>query len=477
MADTPNHSDRTAEHLADIEQKAQAGDLGGFGAAITRCLAPPKVIHEVAATPAFWQSVESLLGRIPADNDHSIALALAELGRLHASLKSKTEQLQPLAARVLEKRVPAHFSHGDADVATFAAKGWACSGRPADVAVAVRTAVMAEAPKPLVPWLELALSAGNVSAVLEGIASCLRESAPLDAKQGKKRASRLQRLLRALRSALDADRVALDSDVPKALADLTEKGFRGVHPPQYADGAKAVDELMSLALHLIRMDFFQLLTEPAIYNSVGAASGWLPSGGWRRFTRSSVRAARLRKDLLNGLVFLLKQGHPNRPLLESHQMLSADAAAALAELKAAAEADRTIPAKLRSWLASGGKATITGEEQTLSETDDTVIGMALLAVEGLARCEFFRSESPADGPIKELVEGAREAHNRVLSVAVRRDLRVFGAPGEVVKFSPQLHRLVGTATAPDQVVIVDPGVECLGSFGKRVVVPAVVEAR
>ena len=476
MADTPKDPDRTAERLADIERKAQAGDLGGFSAAITRCLAPPKVIHEVTATPAFWESLETLLGGIPADNDHAIALALAELGRLHASLKSKAEQLQPLAAGLLERRVPFHFSHGDTDVATFAAKGWACSGRPADVEVAVRTAVMAEAPKPLVPWFELALSTGDVSTVLDGIASCLRESAPMDAKQGKKRASRLQRLLRALRSALDADRVTLDGDVPKALAELAAKGFRAVEPPQYADGAKAVDELMSLARHLIRMDL-PLLTEPAIYNSVGAANGWLPAGGWRRFTRSAVGAARLRKTLLDGLVILLKQGHPNQPLLESHLMLSADAGAALAELQAAAETDRAIPAKQRSWLASGGKATIGGEKQALSETDDTVIGMALLAVEGLVRCEFFRSEGPVDGPTKELVEGVREAHNRVLSVAARRDLRVFGAPGEVVKFSPQMHRLVGTATAPDQVVIVDPGVECLGSFGKRVVVPAVVEAR
>ena len=98
-----------------------------------------------------------------------------------------------------------------------------------------------------------------------------------------------------------------------------------------------------------------------------------------------------------------------------------------------------------------------------------------MAVEALARCEIYRTEGTSDGPIGELVASAREAHSRVLSVADRRDLRVFGAPGEVAKFSPQLHRLMGANTAPDQVVIVDPGVESFSAFGRRVVVPAVVK--
>ena len=472
MASAP--ADLVNELLADVERQAGAGDLGGFSGTITKCLAPPKALHEVAAAPAFWRNTEALMAGVRAENEQAVTLALGELGRLSASLKSHADRLRPLAANLLRRGVPSHFCHGDADLTTFAAKGWVCSGQPVDLAVAVRTVAMADAPKPLVPWLELALSAGDVSTVLDGIASCLRESAAGEAEQGNKRATRVQRLLVALRSALDADRITLDSDVSNALAGLVAKAFRGVPAPSYAAGAKAAEELMSLALHVIRMDL-QLLTEPAIYNSVSGAGSWLPSGGWRRFAKSAPSAARLRKTLLDSLIILLKQGNPNQALLESHRLLSSDSNTALAEAKRAAQADRTIPAKERNWLASGGKTKIARAESALTETDDTVIGMALLAVEALARCELLDSDRGLDAPVRELVERAREARNRVLSVVHRRDLRVFGAPGEDVKFSPQAHQLMGSEAAPDRVVVVEPGVEAAGSFGRHVVVPAIVK--
>lgn len=474
-AEPSKHPDRTSELLADIAAQAKAGDLGGFSSTITKCLALPKVIHEVAAAPTFWKSAEALFGGVK-DNDHAVTLALGEIGRLQASLRSKSDRLRPIAAELLAKKVPRHFCHGDADLAAFAARGWSCSAVPVELDVAVRTVVMVDAPKPLAPWLELALSAGDVAAVVKNVSERLREAASTDAPQPLRRAGRLQRVLRALRSVADADRVASGDGAAAALADLVEHAYRGVEPPPYTAAAKAVDELMRLALHMIRMDL-RLLTTPAIYNSVAKASGWLPRGGWRRFTKSAASAAKLRKTLLDGMVILLKQHNPNRALLDCHRALSPEPRAALAELKAAAQADREIPAQERTWLASGGTVSLSREERQLTETDDTVIGMALLASEAMARCRLFAGDDAEDGGVRELVDRAREVRERVRSVAERRELRVFGTLGEVVPYSPAAHRLTGAEVAAGDVVILAPGVESQGAFGARVVVPALVEDR
>ena len=466
-------ADRTLRLLADIEVQSKNGDLGGFSRTITKCLAPPKVLHEVVVAPSFWFHAKALLGRVSPHNDPAIALALAEIGRLQAALKSKADHLRPMAADLLAKRTPPHFCYGDSDQATFAAKGWACSGRPVDLGVAARTVVMADAPKPLVPWLELALSAGDVSTVIEHITSALVDLGASEASSPKNRSNRLQRLLKALRSALDADRIVLDTRIAATMTELVARAFRGVkRSDQYPQSAKGVEELMSLVLHLIRMDL-RLLTEPAIYNSVSSAKGWLPDGGWLRFTKSSTGAAKLRKILLDGLVILLKQHNPNRALLQCHRSLSPSRLAALDELKAFADGDRQIPSAEREWLASGGETSFSGEEREIMETDDVAIAMALLAVEAMPRCELFNSDSIAETKANELVDCARNVRKRVLSVAGRRNLRTFGEPGEVVKFSPHAHRLTTPEAVADEVRIVEPGVESQGSFGARVVVPAI----
>ena len=467
-------ADRAAELLDDISRQSANGDLGGFSKTITKALAPPKAIHAVVASELFWQHLTALLHATSTDNDQAVALALAEIGRLSGALKSQTDRLGRLASDLLRRRTPSHFCHGDTDAAAFAAKGWACSDHPVDLPVATRTAVMADAPKPLIPWLELALSANEVSSVIEHIADALVETSPSDRKSPKNRSSRVQRLLKAMRSVLDDDRVELDGRVPSAMGRLVAKAFYGVErPAEYPPAAKAVDELMYLTRQVIRMDL-RLLTEPAIYDSTSRATSWLPSGGWLRYTRSAAGVAKLRKILLDGLVILLKQRSPNQALLDSHQMLSSNRSAALAELKAAAEADREIPPDEREWLASGGESLVARQEREVTESDDLAIAMALLAVESLTRCELVANADRNDTVTSEMVGRALEVRERLLSVARRRNLRVFGKPGEIVRFSPNAHRLTNTDASPADARVMEPGVESIGEYGARVVVPALV---
>lgn len=171
----PQRVDRIAQLVADVEMQAWNGDLGGFSKTVTKCLAPPNVIHDVAADGRFWSGLEKLLTETSGANDYTVVLALAEVGRLAGALKSMSKRLRPLAFDLLTDHTTLDFGVGDADQVTFAAKGWKCSGRPVDLAVASRTIVMADAPKPVVPWLELALEVGDFSSVLEGIAAALTE--------------------------------------------------------------------------------------------------------------------------------------------------------------------------------------------------------------------------------------------------------------------------------------------------------------
>ena len=466
----PQRVDRIAQLVVDVEMQARNGDFGGFSKTVTKCLAPPNVIHDVAADSRFWRGLEELLTKTSGANDYTVVLALAEVGRLAGALKSMSKRLRPLAFDLLASHTALDFGVGDADQVTFAAKGWKCSGRPVDLAVASRTVVMADAPKPVAPWLELALEVGDFSSVLEGIAAALTEFPLSETESAKSRSARLQRVLKGLRTALD-DR-ELDTKMPTAIATLVASGFRGAQRPvQYAPSAKAVDDLMSFVLHVIRMDL-RFLTEPAIYNSVERARGWLPDGGWLRFTKSARTAAKLRKTLLDGLVILLKQHNPNRALVDCHRMLSPTPQAARAELKAVAQGDREIPAIQQDWLASGGEKAVARHDRDLSETDDIAIAMALLAVEALDRCELVATGKTTDAETGEFVRKAIEARDRVRSIARRRNLQVFGEPGSIVKFSPNAHRLTTPEAAPDNVRIVEPGVESQGSFGVRVVVPA-----
>ena len=470
---TTQKTDRIQELLADIERQSANGDFGGFSKTISKCLAPPNAIREVSASGKFWHCLKTLIGRVPTDSDQAVAFALAEIGRLSAALKGETDSLGTMASGLLERRTPSHFCHGDADATKNAARGWRCSGHAVDLSVAIRTAVFAETPKALVPWLELALSASDASTVIEHIASALVEHSATEHESPRNRSSRLQRLLKAVRSALDDDQVELGDRLPSAMAELVAKGFYGVERPvQFPSSAKAVEDLMSLTRQVIRIDL-RLLTEPAIYDSTRRASSWLPGGGWPRYTKSAVGAANLRKTLLDGLVILLKQRNPNRALLDSHQMLSSNRRAALAELKAAAEADREIPPDEREWLASGGERSVARAEQEVTDSDNLAIAMALLAVEALARCDLV-ANADRDGVTEELASRATDVRERTLSVARRRNLRVFGEPGEVVKFSPTAHRLTNSDAAPDDVRIVEPGVESVGRHGARVVVQALV---
>ena len=474
MARSPDRVHEAKVHLMDrIKSAAQNQDLGGLSNAITKCL-KEKAIHDVAAMPAFWPSVQRIVGSVNPQQNDAVFLALAEIGRLHSTLKSKAAPLTDIAFELLAYGVPSSFFIGrDGEKRHYAALGWMCSGRPIHVRVAARTAASEEtAEKARRSWLEALFSARNVSLGIEHLNAALTELTRSDAESPDSRSRRLQRLLKAVRDVLDPDVFSLDDRAVASLARFAERAFYGLgRPNQYGSAAKAVEELSLLVLHMIRMEL-QLLTEPAVYDVMRGVSRWLPEGGWLRLTGSSPAIKRLRQTLLQGLVILLKQRNPNEALLDSHRMLSRNSADALSELKATADQHPDIPDDMRSWLSSGGKDSLAKTDDVLTEADDHYIGLALLAARSLARCELL-SQEHTEGLVGDLVERSRELESRVTLLAARRKLAAYGTIGGTEKFLPHAHHSTNPDAAPDQVEVLQEGVERHGTV-TRVIVPAIV---
>lgn len=474
MANSNERDDGAENRLIERIQSAAANhDLGGFANAITECHVQ-KVIRKVASASTFWPSVRTMIESIDAAKDEAVLLGLAEIGRL-STLKTKDSPLPRIAGDLLARSNVRSFALGrDGDKRYYAALGWRCSRRPVDPVVAARTAAFEEKKEQARrEWLQMLFSACSAADGIEHLTGALDEiNQGGDSESPSSRSSRLQRLVKAIREVLDPDVFALDANSVAALTRFVERAFFGLaRPDQYGSAAKAVDELSLLLLHLIRMDL-QLLTEPATYNAIEGASRWLPDGGWLRLSGSSTAIKKLRRTLLQGLVILLKQRNPNQALLDCHRKLCRSSSDAGAELKATADAHPDIPADMRSWLSTGGKAAFEAVETTVTDSDDQYIARALLSARALTRCAILGS-GHADASVTELIERSRELENRVTLLANRRRLEAFGAIGETIRFRPHAHHLTQQGAAPDQVEVVTEGVERRAGVS-QVVVPAIV---
>ena len=477
-------SDPTANNieliLSELHLASKNRDLGGFSSTITKAMAS-RTIHALADNVAFWQSIEQLPAWVKFDDDLAFLLALAELGRVAATLRAKGRPVGPTALKLLNKRVPAHLSIGDGDQRYYAAVAWEHANFPVDAAVAARTAVLEESSdKARRAWLRLLLQQHNAEEAIGHLTVALRDmqwlhlpSSDRSPDPVKDRARRIVALLKALRAELDADRFEVGDGVASALSNFVPAAFALVpRPTKHSDTERAGTEFMHLVLHIIRMKF-RLLTEPGIYAAAVKIRRWMVGGGWSRFTRYNTAAARLREVLVEGLVLLLKQGKVSQELTELHRQLSPTAQESAKALARIAAEERDLAPEIRTWLETGEYEQA---EIALLETDDTAIAMALLAAHELPPTNWSEETSSPSlnaNATSDLIRGAEELKARVLHVANRRNLTVFGEVGDVVDFSPHAHRSTGSG-ASSKARIVKSGVEVTAQGGSRVVIRAIV---
>lgn len=444
--------------LSELHLVSGNRDLGGFSSTITKAMAS-RAIHALADNVVFWQSIEHLPAWVKVDDDLAFLLALAELGRIAATLRAKAKPIGPIVLKLLNKRVPVHFSIGDGDQRYYAAVAWEHAKFPVDAAVAARTAVLEDSSdKARRAWLRLLLQQRNADDAIGDLATALKDMRWLHLpisdrtpEPAKDRARRVAALLKALRAELDADRVEVGDDITSALSDFVSAAFALVpRAKKHSDTERAGTEFVHLVLHIIRMKF-RILTEPAIYAAAVKVRRWMVDGGWYRFTKDSTAAARLREALVEGLVLLLKQGKVSQDLTELHRQLSPTAQESAKAFARVAAEERDLAPEMRTWLETGEYEQV---EVELLETDDTAIAMALLAAHELPPTDSLEETSPEARPspepanaTHEFIRRAEELKARILHVANQRKLSVFGEVGEIVDFSPHAHRSTGGGTS------------------------------
>ena len=469
--------------LLDRTIKAVDGcDLSALRAIITEAF-NAKVLHVLAKMPEFQEHVSSLAAQAAAQDDEKIVFALAELGRLHRSVRSNGNWLSALTAQLLSDVTPTSFQHGDGDQRHHAAIAVVVSGVPmAPPVLAKAVAEEEKGERARRVWVRALLERAPLSEVFESLTLALAEA---DDTSGESRSLRLQRILEGLNDQFIRTDFRIDESLCDGFRQFIAKAFANVPRPQeYRASAVAVEELVKTANQLIRFKF-RLGAEPDLYRAVSLAERWLPDGGWIRLAGTSAELKQLRRTLLEGLLLSLERGRPDQELLKVHRALSPNKRVAQQELSESEASARNLSPELRKWLVSGGVKMLATKPIELDETDDLSIAMAMIIAENLrhrtdasvdAMIDDIRFKAPihADA-ITCVVDLTRQLIERVNLLADRRQLRLFGSPGEVVEFSPHAYRLPDDAPLTRRVQVQSPGVEKHGRLASRVVVPALVD--
>ena len=469
--------------LSRTARTAQEGGLRALREIITDAL-KAKAHHGLARLPEFREHLASLTTHAADQDDEQFVLALAELGRLHASIRSQGEWASVLAARLLSSRIPASFQHGDGDQRHHAATAVVASGVPLDPDILARAVAEEEkGERARRVWVNVLLERVPLSELFECLTRAITETGGIS---GDSRSLRLQRILEALNTQLIQADFQIDEGLCTGFRHFIAKAFANTPRPQeYRTSAMAVEELVKTAIQLIRFKF-RLGAEPDFYGAVALAESWLPSGGWIRLTSTSASLKQLRRTLLEGLLLLLEQGKPDDELLKAHRALSPNGKFAQKELNESEKSAHNLPPELRRWLVSNGTKVLVAKNVELDESDDLSIAMAMIVANDLrhrteagvdAMLDDLRFKAPIHADtITGVVDLTRQLIDRVSFLADRRQLRLFGSPGEVVDFSPHAYRLPDNVPLTRRVQIRSPGVEKHGRSASRVVVPALVEA-
>ena len=476
---------KVTELLNGTAHAADSGDPDLLREHITHALSI-KVLHSLAAQPRFREHVERVSESARHHGRQAILSTLAELGRLEGYLRPKDHWPLELANPLLSHEFEPSSSYGSADQRLHVAQIVAASNvevsleRIAQAALREKTAEKVRA-----VWIQMLITRQPLSDALGQITAAIRTSSDKAVSSPDSWLRRLHRVLTALDEHLDESRVEPDGDFVESLHQFVSSALRRSSPPHdQAISSTTATALFEFARHLVQASV-RLGIDHRFYRALAGSRAWFPEGGWLRFTRDNGTLQQLRQTLLDGLLLLLEQGKPDTDLLAAHRMLSADADAAKAELSDLEAQSRHLPSDLRRWLRSSGRHRAVAKDMNLTETDDVTIAFAVINAteirqQALTSLDALLRELDITAPIqaralRKFAKHAVDLTDRIQSLANRRGLRVFGAPGDVVEYSPHAYKLASGATITRRVRIASPGVEQVGEKTSRVLVHALVE--
>ena len=470
--------------VADLLRRMAAAAERGDTSSVKECITEAwnaNVLQMLASAPGCRECFESLAQCPERLHEAAAVLVLADLGRLPAAIWSKGGWGVEVANRLLATHVPKSFLYGDAKQRRRAAKVVRASDARIDGSVLAHAAAEErQGEEARREWIGALLDKERLSRVFELLGDALLATGTVS----DARSDRVQRLLRAVEAELTHSEFDIDDNICDGLRHFIRHGHSQSKQCRYGPSASAAEALFGVAIHLLRFKF-RLGAEATFFVTISEVSRWLPDGGWRRLKGSSGSLKQLRGVLIEGLLLLLEQGRPDQDLLRAHASLCATGDAAREELRLAEKSARNVSSELRTWLMSGGARTTKPSTSELDDSDDLSIAMALIAADrlqnralannGIVNDLRFRAPVHVDA-IVALFSNARDLTDRVTALAGRRQLKLFGSPGDVVEFSPHAYRLPDDSALTRRVQIVSPGVEKSGRVASKVVVPALVAA-
>ena len=298
---------------------------------------------------------------------------------------------------------------------------------------------------------------------------------------------RVIRVLRALNAAVSRSDRPVGSDAGRALSELVRHGFRKTGRPETRKVREELVKQVAVVTHTIVRADYTHGAKVETYAALRRLSDWFPAHGWEKLCGSSVAISRVQGDVEKGLTLLVELGKPDDGLRGALITVAGSRKKAEAICRRIAREHPGIPEELRHWLAGISKRiTSASVAESQERSVDQVLAELLLAMRGLSRAsDVVASEvvpeasivlPQAEPALLRLTRLVDALESTLGLAATRRSLRLRGAVGQEVDFTPVDHEFLTMGVRSRRVRLVSPGVERIGEDGvPRTVLKATVE--
>lgn len=472
-----------------LSRFATAADTSSRRAALVD-LVKARQINKVSASASFQSGLDQLADSArDGGSDVDRLLAVATLQRVAASAPSIKNAVTALMREAVTRPLANLHELDDLDDRLYAAKSWRVvpsAWRPEVLASAAALEESGEAARKecIEGVVELADDVTEAIAVLRKALVAVRFETK---KPGDSLGRRSSRVLRALTAVLAGVDKPVGENAGRELRELLDRGFRVVGPPESPTVRTGVVEQVALLTHaIVRVDFSHG-GKDRTYEALTVVSEWFTAHEWRELCASSKAIARVSQDVQKSLLLLAEKGVTDDRLRRALATVAGSQRNADAICRTMATGHPGIPDDVRNWLAGVSKrkqfaSVVESQERSIDE----VLAELLLVMAKLSRAsEVVQSDVLPDvsivlpqsvNPLSRLTGIADVMTNKLRLVVGWRSLRIRGAAGQEVEFSPVEHRFDADGVRSRRVRLLSPVVERVSEDGvPRVVLKAAVE--
>lgn len=449
-----------------------------------------KQLHKVASDESFWSDLERL-ARSARDgtSDTDRLLTVAALQHAAAAAPSIRTRAESLMRKAVGGRLSKLHELPQVRDRLYAAKSWRVmpdAWSLDDLATAAALEVSGEAVRKqcIEGVFELAV---EIEEAIKALRKALLSVKFETKRPGDSLGRRLNRVLTGLTEAISRSDKPVGENSGREVSRLLDRGFRVTGRPESQAVRDAVVGQVAELTHTIVKADFSHGAKARTYQALLVVKAWYSAYEWQQICESSSAIARVRGDIQKALMLLAQAGKTDILLRRALVTVSGSSEKADSICRTLATEHTGIPTDVRDWLAGVSKrirssSAVESQERSIDE----VLAELLIAMQGLSHASHVvRSDVLPDVEIVlpqsayalSRLTGMADAMANKLSLAIKwRSLRIRGAVGQEVEFSPIEHRLNGTGIPSRQVRLLSPVVDRISEDGvPRVILKAAVE--